>query len=155
MTTIAPQLEFAFKVELQLAGRIHAPGMASGGERGYVSVASGRFEGPELRGTVLPGGGDFPTIRPDGVVCFDAHYVLLEEDGSHIFIHNTGYRVATEAVTARLMAGEVVDGGEYYFRTAPTFDAPVGRHDWLTKNVFVGVGRRLPEGNSIEYFVVR
>jgi hypothetical protein len=30
----------------------------------------------------------------------------------------------------------------------------VGKHDWLTKNVFVGIGERKPDGNLLRYYKV-
>ena len=38
------------------------------GIRSIVPVTGGSFEGPRLRGKVLPGGGDWLLLRPDGVL---------------------------------------------------------------------------------------
>jgi hypothetical protein len=40
-------------------------------------------------------------------------------------------------VLARLRAGEAVAPAEYYFRSAPRFDAPDGPHAWLRDRIFV------------------
>ena len=44
-----------------------------------------------------------------------------------------------------------------YFRITPVFDAPVGPHDWLTRTVIVGRGRRLPDPDHtvFDYYAVR
>jgi hypothetical protein len=48
----------------------------------------------------------------------------------------------------------VVDPSLYYFRCTPTFETPPGKHDWLTKYVFIGAGARDERGNKIRYYQV-
>ena len=43
---------------------------------------------------------------------------------------------------------------DYYLRAQPTFETPVGKHDWLTRHVFVGVGERRPDGNPVSYYAL-
>jgi hypothetical protein len=43
---------------------------------------------------------------------------------------------------------------DYYLRAQPTFETPVGKHDWLTRHVFVGVGERRPDGNHVNYYAL-
>ena len=43
---------------------------------------------------------------------------------------------------------------EYDFQTLTTFEAPHGKHDWLARHAFVGLGERFAEGNTIRYFKV-
>ncbi len=35
-----------------------------------------------------------------------------------------------------------------------TFEAPTGKHDWLARHAFVGVGRRTTEGDAIRYYKI-
>jgi hypothetical protein len=51
-------------------------------------------------------------------------------------------------------AFEPVDHREYYMRVAPTFEAPVGPHDWLTRTVFVGSADRYLDHSIFRYFAV-
>ena len=46
----------------------------------------------------------------------------------------------------RVEAGENVDHSEYYFRTAPIFEAPEGKYDWLNKLMALGMGRKVDGG---------
>jgi len=46
-------------------------GATPGGNRRIGLVAGGTFEGPKLRGTVLPGGADWIIVRPDGATTLD------------------------------------------------------------------------------------
>ena len=43
---------------------------------------------------------------------------------------------------------------DYDLRATPTFEVSVGKHDWLTRQVFVSVGERTPDGNLIRYFAL-
>ncbi|NBA96034.1 DUF3237 family protein [Pseudomonas sp. R5(2019)] len=150
-----PRFEFAFTVSINLSkGRYLRPGNM-GAERAAVYVESGTFEGPSIRGTVVPfSGGDWPLVRPNGVIDFDARYLLEADDGTLIYMQNRGYRWSSPEVLARLMRQEPVDHDEYYMRVSPKFDVPAGPHDWLDRHVFVGVAEKTPGSNRIHYFKV-
>ena len=51
--------------------------VAAGSTRFLVDILGGHFEGPGLRGRVLPGGADRQLLRPDGVRELDALYEML------------------------------------------------------------------------------
>lgn len=157
-----PELEFAFEVRLKFRPLPKVRNMPTGGDRGMVVLDSGEFEGPELAGIALPGsGGDFCLFRPDGVLAGDARYLLQENDGS-VFMLNTrayiwGRGPEVMAKFERIAHGaknEEVTPDEVYFRTMTTFEAPIGKHDWLARHAFLGVGRRTADGNSIRYYKV-
>jgi hypothetical protein len=156
-----PRFEFAFELQLQFT-RIQTVGdMPTGAARGAVYVDGGRFEGPRLRGRCVPNsGGDYSLFRPDDVLSFDARYMLEEDDGTLILLHNRGYLWGRQPDTMAKIRAQIFSGGppisadEYYLRANPVFDVPKGKHDWLMKHVFVGLGERLPDGNRIRYFAV-
>jgi hypothetical protein len=50
--------------------------------------------------------------------------------------------------------GPAVDPSEYYLRAFPTFEVETGKHDWLMRYVFVGIGERKPDGNLIRYYAL-
>jgi len=152
-----PRFEFAFETTLTLAPRLVLQDPPSGGARMSVPVLDGRFEGPRLRGRVLAHGGEFPHVRTDGVFCFDARYFMQEDDGTLIYIQNRGFRHGPPDVMETLLKlppGMEVDPRSYYLRCTPTFETPPGKHDWLTRHVFIGVGARLQTGNVIRYYQV-
>ena len=127
----------------------------AGATRAAVYAASGKIEGPRLNGRVVPmSGGDFPLIRPNGVIDFDARYLLEADDGAIIYMQNRGYRWGTPEVMQRLSRNEPVQPHEYYMRASPKFEAPEGPHEWLGRHVFVGVAEKLPGANRIHYFVL-
>jgi len=158
----APQFEFAFEVRLRFRPLPKVKNMPTGGDRGMVILDGGEFEGPKLAGIALPGsGGDFCLFRPDGVLAGDARYLLQENDGSVFMLTTRAYiwgrgpevmakfeRIAHGSTTEEILPEEV------YFRTMTTFEAPTGKHDWLTRHAFVGIGRRTADGNAIRYYKV-
>jgi Protein of unknown function (DUF3237) len=155
-----PKLEFAFEVRLQFALGLMIENTPFGFGRGGTYLGTGTFEGPKLKGTAVPNsGGDNAMFRPDGVLGLDARYMLREDDGTVILLNNRGYiwgrKPDTMARYREIMnGGPMVPFSEYYFRTTPTFEVSKGKHDWLTRYVFVGIGERTPDGNVIRYFAL-
>lgn len=150
---VFPKFEFAFTVRIQLSRPRFIRPSTMGAERAAIYAEHGEFEGPNIRGIVLPmSGGDFPLVRPDGVIDFDARYLLETDDGALIYVQNRGYRWASPEVAERMRKNEPVPPSEYYMRVSPKFDVPAGPHDWLAKHVFVGIGEKLPGANAIHYF---
>ncbi|MGH7075715.1 MAG: DUF3237 family protein [Stellaceae bacterium] len=113
------------------------------------------MSGPRLTGRVVPdSGGDYASWWPNGVVEFDAKYLLEASDGTLIVIKNRGFRHAPPDVLRRMEALEPVDPDQYYMRIAPTFEAPVGPHDWLGRTLFVGAADRRADHSIFRYFAV-
>jgi hypothetical protein len=65
---IEPGVEFVYEVEAVLGPAV-AQGVAPDGERRFIPILSGRFEGPLLRGAFVEGGADWQVTRADGVFC--------------------------------------------------------------------------------------
>ena len=114
------------------------------GRRRIIPILGGTFEGPNIRGKVLPGGADWQIVRTDGLAELDTRYALQTEQGSLIYIQNAGMRHAPPDVTKKLLAGEAVDPAQVYFKTVPTFETSATELQWLTRAIFVGTGERYP-----------
>ena len=149
----APALTYAFSVKVTIDPAVEV-GTTEGGRRRFIAITGGEIYGPRLQGTVLRGGGDWQTIRPEGLTNVEAHYFLKSTDGVVIEITNPGVRTATAEVAERLARGENVDPALYYFRTTPSFKVGQGRYDWLSRHVFVGRGIRRPDHVVIDYYEV-
>jgi hypothetical protein len=85
-----PQLEFLYEISAYLESPI-AIGENPHGNRQIVPVTGGSFEGPRLKGKVLPGGGDWLLVRPDGVGELDVRATLQTDDGAFIYVTYRGY----------------------------------------------------------------
>jgi hypothetical protein len=116
------------------------------GIRTFVPVAGGDFEGPRLRGKVVPGGGDWLLLRSDGVLEFDLRITLETDDRALIYMTFLGLRHGPPDAIAALGRGEVVDPARYYFRTVPRFETSAERYAFLNRIVTVGVGETRPDG---------
>jgi hypothetical protein len=124
------------------------------GDRRLVPIVSGAFAGPRMKGEILSGGIDWQLLRADKVARIEAHYVLKTDDEVLIRVINRGFRYGPPEVMQRLAAGDPVDPAEYYFRAAPTFDAPSGRYDFLNRALFVSTGERYPDRVVLHFFEI-
>jgi hypothetical protein len=136
----APRLELVMQLVVTCSNPESIGGSAQSkdGKRDEIwPIIGGRFEGKGIRGTVIPGGGDFPVLRPDGVEVVDALYRLKTDDGVTIIIHNKG------------LAYPGAKPGDERYRLAPQFIAPVGRYDWLNRNIFIANLIDVPKGMEL------
>jgi uncharacterized protein DUF3237 len=140
-----PQFEFLFGMSLEVEKPDHV-GLTPLGKRRVIGVKAGSFDGPKLKGRALPGGSDWIVVRRDGVLIQDVRLVLETDDGHVLLMSYRGMRHGPQATMERLDRGEDVAPSEYYFRTAPIFEAPDGEYDWLNMILAFAVGRRLPTG---------
>lgn len=145
--------EFAFELRASVDA-VQEVGETPAGRRRFIPITGGTFEGPKLKGVVLPGGADAQVIRSDGVTDLVARYTLKVEDGTLIYVVNRGLRHGPPEIMQRLMRGETVDPTLYYFRTTPVFEVAAGPHDWLNRSIFIGTGARHAAEVHVRYFRV-
>lgn len=148
-----PTLTLAFELRAQVAEPVDF-GEVTHGQRRVIEITGGTFEGPEIKGRVVPGGADWQMIQPDGFSELDTRYALETDEGELIYVQNFGLRHAPPEVMERLNAGEVVDPSRVYFRTMPRFETSSPRLQWLVRSVFVGTGERYPEGVLVRFWRV-
>lgn len=122
-------------------GELVTMGEAPSGERRVVAILGGSFEGPRLRGTVLPGA-DWQLMRRDGVLEIDARYALREAGGGIVQVLSQGYRHGPAEVLAALARGEAVDPARYFFRTVMRFETGAPGLAWLNRTIAVATGER-------------
>jgi hypothetical protein len=147
LTTFEVKLAHAFDIRIDFDKRLVFGPVSGGAKQGYVSLKSGVIRGPRLNGKVMDhSGADWATVRTDGVVETNAHYMLEADDGTPIYIQNRGYIYNTQPNSP----------GPPYFRCTPYFRAPVGKHDWLNRTVIVGGGERHanPDYTLFRYYAV-
>jgi hypothetical protein len=117
------------------------------GTRRTAPLTGGRFEGPRLRGIVLPGGSaDWLLQRADGVLELDFRATLQTEDGALISMKSVGLRHGPAEVIAAMSRGETVDPASYYFRTTPRFETSHPTYAFLNRVIAVATGDRRPDG---------
>jgi len=117
------------------------------GVRRTAPLSGGDFEGPRLRGTVLPAGSaDWRLVRSDGVLEMDLRATLRTDDGALISMRSFGLRHGPPELIAAIARGETVDPTTYYFRTTPRFETAHPAYAFLNRLVAVASGDRRPEG---------
>lgn len=139
--------EFLFELTATLNTDRHQIGDGGRGTRGIIEVTGGSFEGPHLRGEVLPFGADFLTVRSDGVAELDVRIILRTDDGAEIYMTYLGLS-HTQSLGPYGAPGE----GERYFRTTPRFETGAEQYQWLNQILAVGVGQPSEPG-MVRYLV--
>jgi hypothetical protein len=111
-------------------------GTSPQGTRNIVYVKSGIVTG-KVAGKILPGGGDWLLVRPDGIGEIDVRATMEADDGSLIYTHYRG----------------VLNFQTGYFRTTPRYETASEKYKWLNDIVAVGVGESIPTG--VRYHIYR
>ena len=119
----APELEYVVRLNVAL-GQAFSVGDFGKGSRTVIPITGGTFEGPDMKGEVLPGGADYQ-VACDGRSEIEAIYCIRTDDGVSIHIRNCGIIK---------MGGP----GGMYFRCAPKFEAPKdSKYAWLNESLFL------------------
>lgn len=148
-----PGLEFVCVAHVTVEQPLDLGNVGKGGRR-IIPITGGEFAGPKLRGTVVPGGADWQTLRDDGVAELEARYTLRTDDGALIYVRNLALRHGPPEVIAALAAGRPVDPARYYFRGAVFFETGAERYAWLGRHIIVCTGEREPNRVKIKFFQV-
>jgi hypothetical protein len=150
-TPAPPRLVFAFELRAQVGPPL-VVGQVPAGTRRIVQITGGTFEGPGIKGKVVPGGADWQIIRADGFSELDTRYTLETDKGQTIYVQNAGMRHAPPDVMKKLLAGQPVDNALVYFRTVPKFETAAPELQWLTRAIFVGLGERYPNDVVVRFW---
>lgn len=137
--------------EFEVAGGVFSVGASPFGEQRIGYVTGGRFFGPRISGTILPGGGNWSRggrIAAGAVGTFDARSVWQADDGAVIYLSYHGRTLIPDAVRAEFAdpAAPPVDPARYYLRIAPTFETASPQLAWLNAVLAIGVGERTDFG---------
>ena len=117
------------------------------GTRRTAPLGGGTFEGPRLRGSILPGSSaDWQLLRSDGVLEMDLRFTLRTDDGALISMSSFGLRHGPPEVIAAIGRGETVDPSTYYFRTMPRFETAHPAYSFLNRLIAAATAERRPEG---------
>lgn len=121
-----PGLEFLYRSVVTLGQPIEV-GQTARGNRRIIPITGGTFEGPNIRGEIMPMGWDWQLTREDGCTEIIADYFLRTDDGVVINVVNSG-----------ALCRPAADGTVMPARTSPVFEAPLGKYDWLGKGGYIG-----------------
>ncbi|GAB1265058.1 hypothetical protein NBRC116493_20400 [Aurantivibrio infirmus] len=99
------------------------------GGRRIVPITGGRFEGPNLVGTVLNVGADWIKTRADGVSELDVRVTLKTDDEALIYMSYSGILSRSETGT--------------YWRVVPKFETDAEKYRYLNNLIAIGIGKRI------------
>ena len=119
-----PKLEFVWE-EIVTLGPSSPVGATPRGKRNIVPITGGTFEGPHIKGKILPGGWDWQ-LNSGGCSSIHADYFLETNDGAIINVLNKGTMCMDSS------------GKPQRTLTTPVFEAPNGPYSWLNGGVYVG-----------------
>ncbi len=136
MTRTSIDVDYLFTMTAQVDMPPHS-NIADGpqGTRLVVPVVGGSFDGPKMKGSVVPPGGDWLTMRADGFGKLDVRALLVTDDGASILMTYNG--------VGNFATGEI--------RTAPLFETGDERYRWLNNVQAVALGT--PGDGSVTYEV--
>lgn len=154
MEPVAPSLELITRVRATLAEPLEL-GHTPWGRRRVIGITGGEFDGPLLRGKVLPGGADWQIVHEDGAATIDTRYTLGTHDGALIYVATRGSRTGPREVLQRIAAGEAVDPSEYYFRVSIQYETSAPEYEWLNWVVAAASALRLSDQVVYDAYVVR
>lgn len=121
------------------------------GTRMFFEVTGGSFEGPRLRGKILPGGGDWLLLDAEGVAHLDVRVVFATDDGAQIYVQYPGVIVFDATTQAAIAGGTATQYGDTHWVTQPRFETGDPRYAWLNRVMAIGEGRAVP--GAVEYRV--
>src|SRR2546430_14914968 len=120
------QTKYVFSLAILIGAPIVA-GDFGYGIRRIIPILGGEVRGEGIKGTILPHGADFQTIRPNGFTELEAKYAFEMDDGAMVYIENVGPKELLD----RIANGEIVDPALVYFCSAPKFETGAEKDRWL------------------------
>ncbi len=129
---------------MDFKARLYSPVLEVGtgpfGTRFVYNAADGSFEGPRLKGRVLPGGGDMPLADANGAMRLDIRVTLETDDGAFIYGQFLGVWRSDPSRPAP-QEGKAADFGDMYIMSTPRLETGDERYQWLNDFVYVAEGK--------------
>ena len=147
------KLDPLFKIHAQLDDILDF-GKSDAGHLRIVRILGGTFEGEKLSGKILNGGGDWQTLRDDGVMELEVRCLMQADNGALIHLTGQGMRHGPPEVMARMARGEAVAPDEYYFREFMRFKTSDKELAWLNGVFGLATGGREKNAVVLQVYAV-
>lgn len=139
--------EFVYEARVLIDPERPIIGDSKYGKRSIVWITGGTFKGPDIEGTIIPGGADWQLVRADGAKELDARYTLKTNDGVIIYIKN---QVLTRPKPTR------DNPDARYARSVISFEAPLdSKYKWLNDYIYLGTLERAPDYEKEPAVIIR
>ncbi len=126
-------------------------GAVAEGVRVNFYSSGGDVSGPRIRAKVRAVGGDWVTVRKDGVALLDVRTTFETHDGALILVTYSGLIDFGEGGQERFVRGELPEVAR--IRTSPRFVTSHPEYLWLNRLHCVGVGEYRSAKNEAHYDV--
>src|SRR6478672_925933 len=122
------------------------------GHRQVVPLMGGTFTGPELNGSLLPGGSaSWQLVLPAGAALAQVRYTLQTDHGALLYVRSSGVSQGNPEAAPQHAD---IDPGERLFHAATRIETAAPPLDWLNKGVFVTVAGRTAVSLLYETYLV-
>jgi hypothetical protein len=132
------KLDHVLSYKVQVRDPLEVIGRAPSGVRVNIYTEGGIVTGPDINGRVLPVGGDWFTLRDDGIGVLDVRSTIETDDGALIYVNYTGLTDWGVDGYQKYLEGRVPE--KSYLRVVPRLEASHPSYKWLNRLQFVGVG---------------
>ncbi|MBQ6400698.1 MAG: DUF3237 domain-containing protein [Firmicutes bacterium] len=124
-----------FRYEIVQTEDVEMPGTGAG-DLLLSPTSGGWFEGERLRGKLLPlGMGTCLTRGEENDI--ESQILLRTDDGENILMTTSAWFDVPQEIEDRLIAGEPVDPGAYYYKGTVAFQTGSPAYKWLERKVCV------------------
>ena len=150
-STLPYRLEHIFSYTGRLANPPEVIGPVPEGIRVNFYSTGGEILGPRLKGKIRAVGGDWLTIRKDGVAVLDVRTTFETHDGALIAVTYSGLIDFGEDGYERFLRNELPPTAQ--IRISPRFAASHSGYLWLNRLHCMGIGEYTAASNSAKYDV--
>jgi len=133
------RLEYIFSYTATLANLPEVIGPLPEGIRVNYYHTGGHVEGPTVSGTVLPVGGDWLTLRKDGVGILDVRATMETNDGALVYTAYSGVVDIGEDGYGRFLRGDLPTVAQ--LRIVPRYYTTHPEYQWLNRVQCLGIGQ--------------
>ncbi len=149
-----PSLDYSLEYLFSRKSKVRREivGIVAEGFRINIFTEGGEVRGPALTGTCGVGG-DWFTLRRDGVGVVDSRVTLHSNDGAVVYSHYTGVTDFGEDAFERVERGELPEPGAIHI--AARFQTSAPEYRWLNRIQAVAIGRNDPTGNLWDTYALR
>ncbi len=112
-------------------------------------IAGPGWQGKAMRGKLRPAGGDWVTVRSDGVALLDVRTTFEMEDGALIYVTYPGVADFGPGGQEKFVRGEMPPVLKLHI--SPRFHTSHPEYQWLNRLHCLGIGEYHPEKNEARY----
>jgi len=156
---LSPSTRIATEYLGTVVAPLDAPQVINPNFQIYNVAPGGTFSGPRITAKTAAPCADWLKILPSGTVRLDIRCTFITNDGAIIYTSYNGVQQHTKESLERVMKGDLMKAGDYYFIVTPTFETSSEKYAWLNGIQVVGkmASLKLGEGSHIklDFFIVR